>query len=61
MFCSFGQVFSHGLGVGNVRIFVGTPLHFHFIEDTLGMKMGLHGFDDGLCGLVMGLHTHTSD
>jgi hypothetical protein len=52
MFCSFRQVFSHGLGVGHVRISVGTSLHFRFSENALGMMLGLHGLDDGLCGLV---------
>jgi hypothetical protein len=58
MFCSFGQVFSHGLGVGHVKIFVGTNLHFRLNENPLGMELGLHGFDDGIFGLVLGLHTH---
>jgi hypothetical protein len=35
MFCSFGQVFSHGLGVGHVRIFVGTSLHFVSVKMPL--------------------------
>jgi hypothetical protein len=41
-----------GLGVGHVRIFVGTRLHFHFGENTLGFVLGLHGFGDGIFGLV---------
>jgi hypothetical protein len=58
MFCSFGQVFSHGLGVRHVGIFVGTSFALSFGENPLGLKLGLHGFGDGLCGLVLGLHTH---
>jgi len=27
-------------------------------ENPLGMELGLHGFVDGLYGLVLGLHTH---
>ena len=60
-FCSFRKVFSHRLGVMHVRIFVGTILHFCFNENTLGMKLGLHGLDDGLCGLVLGFHTHMEE
>jgi hypothetical protein len=52
MFCSFERVFSHDLGVEHVSIFVGTSLHFSFSENALGMKLGLHGLDDGLRGLV---------
>jgi hypothetical protein len=37
---------------------MGTTSHFHLGENTLGMKLGLHGLDDGLRGFVMGLHTH---
>jgi hypothetical protein len=58
MFCNFGQVFSHGLSVVHVRIFVGTSLHFFFNENALGMKLGLYGFDDGLCGLCYRPYTH---
>ena len=58
MFCSFGQVFSYDHGVGHMGIIVGTMLHFCFEQNALGMKLGLHGLDDGLCGLVLGLHTH---
>jgi hypothetical protein len=45
-------------GVRHVGIIVGTRLHFSFGENALGMKLGLHGFGDGLCGFVLGLHTH---
>jgi hypothetical protein len=41
-----------------VGIFVGTRLAFRFSEIPLGMKLGLHGFGDGLCGFVLRLHTH---
>jgi hypothetical protein len=57
-FCSFGQVFSRALGVGHVGIVVGTTLHSSFGENPIGMKLGLHGFGDGICGFVLGLHTH---
>jgi hypothetical protein len=49
------------LGVGHVRILVGTSLYFRFDENPLGFVLGLHGFDDGLCGPVLGLHTHKED
>jgi hypothetical protein len=56
-FCSFGQVLSHDLGVGHVGIVVGTMSHFRFGENPLGFEWGIHGFGDGLCGLMLGLHT----
>jgi hypothetical protein len=32
------------------------------VKNAFGMKLGLHGFlhgvGDGLCGFVLGLHTH---
>jgi hypothetical protein len=27
------------------------------VKTTFGMKLGLPGFGDGLCGFVLGLHT----
>jgi hypothetical protein len=54
--CSFGQVFSRGLGARHVGIVMGTTSHFRLGENALGMKLGLHGLDDGW--VVMGLHTH---
>jgi hypothetical protein len=27
-------------------------------KTTIGMKLGLHGFGGGICGFVLGLHTH---
>jgi hypothetical protein len=56
MFCSFGQVFSHGLGVRHVGIFVGTRLALSFGENPL--VFWAWGLGDGLCGFVLGLHTH---
>ena len=46
------------LGVGNVGIVMGTTSNFLFGENPLVFEWGLHGFDDGICGLVLGLHTH---
>jgi hypothetical protein len=45
------------IGVGHVEIIMVTTSHFRFGENPLGMKLGLHGFGNGLCGFVMGLHT----
>jgi hypothetical protein len=41
--------------VGN---FVGTSLAFRFVRIGLEMRLGPHGLCDGLCGLVMGFHSH---
>ena len=46
------------LCVGCVGIIVGTTSHFRFGENPLGFEWGLHGFGDGLGGLMLGLHTH---
>jgi hypothetical protein len=46
------------LGVGHVGIVVGTTSHFRFGGNPLGFEWGIHGFGYGLCGLVLGLHTH---
>jgi len=46
------------LGVGHVEIIVGTTSHFWFGENPLGFEWGIHWFDDGICGLHLGLHTH---
>ena len=45
------------LGVVNVGIVVGTTSHFRFGKKPLSFEWGIHGFGDGLCGLVLGLHT----
>jgi hypothetical protein len=45
------------VGVGNVEITVGTTSHFHFGEKPLAFEWWIHGFGDGLCGLVLGLHS----
>jgi hypothetical protein len=34
---------------------------FVSVKNTLGFMLGFHGFDDGLCGLVLGLHTHKDE
>ena len=57
-FVASGGIPTSGLGVMDVGIVIGTRLHFHLSENTLGMKLGLHGLDDGICGFVLGLHTH---
>jgi hypothetical protein len=44
-----------------VGIIIDTTLHFHFGENGLGMELGLHGIVDGICGLVLGLHTHIEE
>jgi hypothetical protein len=45
------------LGVGHVGIVMGTTSHFH-IGVKLRFEWGLHGFGDGICGLVLGLQNH---
>jgi hypothetical protein len=50
--CSFGQVFSRGLGVRHVGIVIGTRLDFHWSEKLLGLELGAWGLGDGLCGFV---------
>jgi hypothetical protein len=30
----------------------------HLEKTTIGMKLGIHGFGGGICGFVLGLHTH---
>jgi hypothetical protein len=53
------NMYSHmTLDIGHVGIVMGTTSHFQFGENSLGFEWGLHGFGDGLCGLVLGLHTH---
>jgi len=46
------------LGVGHVEIVMGTTSHFRFGENPFGFEWGIHRFHDGICGLVLGLHTH---
>jgi hypothetical protein len=36
------------LGVGHVRIGMGTTFHFWFGEKLLQFEWGIHGFGDGL-------------
>jgi hypothetical protein len=61
VFVASGGIPTSGLGVGHVGIFVGTRLHFRFGENALGFVLGFHGFDDGRCGLGLGLHTHKDE
>jgi hypothetical protein len=56
-----GGIPTRGQGVKHVGIFVGTHLSFRFSEIDLGMRLGSHGKVDGLCGLVMGCHTHKEE
>jgi hypothetical protein len=30
----------------------------NLVKNTFGMKLGFHGFGDGLCEFMLGLHTH---
>jgi hypothetical protein len=60
-FVASGGIPTRGHGVRHVGIFVGTRLLFRFSENALGMKLGLHGLGDGLCGLVLGCHTHKEE
>jgi hypothetical protein len=51
-FCSFEQVFSHDprcWACGNCR---GYHITLFLGENDLGMKLCLHQFGDGICGLV---------
>jgi hypothetical protein len=52
---------TRGHGIRHVGIFVGTRLLFCFSENALGMRLGPHGLGDGLCGLVLGFHTHKEE
>ena len=60
-FVASGNIPTRGHGVRHVGIFVGTKLHFHFRENALGFVLGFHGFGNGLCGLVQGLHIHKEE
>jgi hypothetical protein len=57
-FCSFGQVFSRGLSVGMWESSLAPRWTLRLVKTTFGVKLGLHGFGGGLCGFVLGLHTH---
>ena len=56
-FVAQGGIPTRGQGVKHVGIFLGTKLAFFFSENLLGFEW-IHGFGDGICGLVSGLHTH---
>jgi hypothetical protein len=56
---SASRRYSHmTIGVGHVGIIMGTTSYFQFGENPLGFEWVINGFDDGICGLVLGLHTH---
>jgi hypothetical protein len=46
------------LGVGHVGIIMGTTSHFGLVKTPLDFELGAWGLDDGICGFVLGLHTH---
>jgi hypothetical protein len=58
IFVASGRYYHMELGVGNVGINVDTTSHFWFGENPLVFEWGPHGFGDGICGLMLGLHTH---
>jgi hypothetical protein len=60
-FVASGGIPTSSHGVRHVGIFVGTKLHFRFGENTIGVKLGFHGFGDGICGLVLGFHIHKEE
>jgi hypothetical protein len=49
---ALGGIPTSSHGVRHVGIFVGIILHFHFSENTFLFVLGLHGFGDGICGLM---------
>jgi hypothetical protein len=58
IFVTSGSYSHMTLGVGYVGIIVGTTSHFWFRENPLGFEWGIHGFDDGICGHMLAIHTH---
>jgi hypothetical protein len=60
-FVASGGIPTRGHGVRHVGIFVGTILLFCFSENSLGMKLGIHGLGYGFCGLVLGCLTHKQE
>jgi hypothetical protein len=60
-FVASGGIPTRGHGVMHVGIFIGAILFFCFSENSLGMKLGIHGLDDEHCGLVLGCHTHKEE
>jgi hypothetical protein len=58
VFVALGRYSHITLGVGHVVIIVGTTSHFQFGENPSGFEWEIHGFGDGICGLVLGIHTH---
>jgi hypothetical protein len=50
--------YSHmNLGVGHVVIIMGTASYFRFGENPIGFEWGIHGFSDGIYGIMLGLYT----
>jgi hypothetical protein len=60
-FVASGGIPTSGQGVRHVEISVATRLAFRFSENTLGMRLGPHGQVGGLCGLVLGFHSHKKE
>jgi len=60
-FGASGGISTRGRGVKNVGILVGTRSSFCFSEIKLGMRSSPYGKFDGLCGLVLGFHTHKEE
>jgi hypothetical protein len=52
IFLASGKYSHMTLGVGNVEIIMGITSHSCLGENSHGMKLGLHVFGDGICGLV---------
>jgi len=51
-FVASGGISTSGLGARHVVIVVGTRLAFCLVKSPLYFVLGLHGFGDGLCGLL---------
>jgi hypothetical protein len=57
IFVALGRCSHMTLGVVHVGIVVDATSHFRVEENPLGFEWGLHGFDDGICGLLLVLYT----
>jgi hypothetical protein len=60
-FVALGGIPTSIHGFRHVGIFFGTISQFVLSENTLGVELGIHGFGDGLCGIVLGFHTHKEE
>jgi hypothetical protein len=58
IFVAFEGIPTRCQGVKHVGIFISTRFTFHLVKTPLGFEWGIHGFGDGIYGLVLGLHTH---